>query len=430
MNRAAHKIVIIGAGPAGLMAAQTLAQAGVSVVIYDAMPSVARKFLQAGKGGLNLTHSEPMRAFVGRYGEAATQVSAWLTAFSPKALREWAVDLGFETFVGSSGRVFPVDMKAAPLLRAWIHRLKSLGVVFHVKHRWLGWNEAGALRFATPEGELCVRAEKTLLALGGASWKRLGSDGAWASLLAQQGVPIAPFKPSNGGVQVAWSEYFKTKYAGAPLKNVALNGVQGEMLIDPRGLEGSLIYAQFVALREAMLAQGSVTIHLDLLPQVSLEKLQTQLQKPQGKQSFSSYLTKVTGLDALKVSLLHECVGAQGLRQAHSGHRHRLEAHDSAQTNAPASLAGHSAFEASPSLAQRIKACPVKLCGLGDLDDAISTAGGVALDALAPSLELKALPNVYCIGEMLDWEAPTGGYLLTASMASGVWAAKAILAKN
>lgn len=388
--------VVIGGGPAGLMAAEALADAGVAVDLYDAMPSVGRKFLLAGKGGLNLTHSEPLVPFTGRYAEAAGRVGQWLDVFGPQALREWAKALGVETFVGSSGRVFPTDMKAAPLLRAWLHRLRASGVKLHMRHRWLGWADDGgaqALRFASPSGDVIVRAAATVLALGGASWARLGSDGAWVPLLAERGVPVAPLRPSNCGFDVArWSDHLRAKFAGAPLKNVALRcgafAQRGEFVLTETGIEGSLVYAASATVREAIAAQGRATVEVDLLPERSLEFVRDEVARPRGSRSMSTHLKSRLGIDGAKAALLHE-------------------------------LLPRETFNDAAALAAAIKSLPITLVAARPIDEAISTAGGVRLDGLDDACMLTRIPGVFCAGEMLDWEAPTGGYLLTASMASG-----------
>ena len=394
--------VVIGGGPAGLMAAEALAQAGLAVEVFDAMPSVGRKFLLAGVGGMNITHSEPYPAFVSRYAERQGEIAALLHDFDADALRQWIHGLGIETFVGTSGRVFPTDMKAAPLLRAWLKRLRDNGVVIHTRHRWLGWNNEGALRIATPAGEQTVTADATLLALGGASWARLGSDGAWVSLLQARGVSIAPLQASNCGFDVsAWSPFLRDKFAGAPLKNVSLNLLGatprlGEFVLTASGIEGSLVYALSADIRETINQHGSATLHLDLLPQTPLTKLQAALSKPRGSQSMAKHLHRQAGIDGVKAALLRE-------------------------------LANAAAFNDPLLLANAIKALPITLVRPRPLDEAISTAGGVPFEQLDEQLMLKALPGTFCAGEMLDWEAPTGGYLLTACFASGRRAAQGIL---
>jgi uncharacterized flavoprotein (TIGR03862 family) len=386
------RAVVIGGGPAGLMAAEALADSGVGVELFDAMPSVGRKFLLAGKGGLNLTHSEPMPAFVQRYGARAPQVATWLDALSPQALREWAAALGIATFVGSSGRVFPQDLKAAPLLRAWLHRLRERGVVFHMRHRWLGWTADGALRFTSPQGERRIQAAAIVLALGGASWQRLGSDGAWVPWLKEQGVEVAPLRPSNCGFEIAWSEHLRQRFAGAPIKPVALRFEgferQGEFVLSDYGIEGSLVYAASASLRDAIERDGQATLTLDLLPAFDAERVAREVAHPRGSRSLSSHLKSRLGLAGAKMALLHEVLPREAL--------------------------------ADPKrLAAAIKALPLTVTAPRPIDEAISSAGGVRLEALDTQLMLAARPGVFCAGEMLDWEAPTGGYLLQAALASG-----------
>jgi hypothetical protein len=396
----AHVAAVIGGGPAGLMAAEVLAQAGIRVELYDAMPSAGRKFLMAGKGGMNITHAEPFADFLTRYGAHRSDIAPLLQALPPQALRDWIHGLGIETFVGTSGRVFPKEMKAAPLLRAWLHRLRGQGVQFHMRQRWLGWAESGALRFATEDGERLVHADATILALGGASWPQLGSDGAWVSLLAQRGIAIAPLRPSNCGFEVQWTTHLRDRFAGEPLKSVAaeFEGVrkQGECLITTHGIEGGLIYAFSAALRDAIARDGAATLHLDLLPDWSPEKVRKEVQHPRGARSLASHLQSRLGLKGVKASLLREVLSAEQM-------------HDPAL------------------LAQTIKALPLRLIAPRPLAEAISTAGGVRFEALDEYLMLKQMPGVFCAGEMLDWEAPTGGYLLTACFASGLAAGQGAL---
>ncbi|MBP5958850.1 TIGR03862 family flavoprotein [Pseudomonas anatoliensis] len=387
-------VAIIGGGPAGLMAAEVLSQAGVRVDLYDGMPSVGRKFLLAGVGGMNITHSEAYPAFLSRYAERAPQIAPLLRSFDADALCRWIHDLGIETFIGSSGRVFPTDMKAAPLLRAWLKRLRDSGVVIHTRHHWLGWDEQGALRIDSPEGEKTLKPDATLLALGGGSWSRLGSDGAWMLALEQRGVGLAPLQPSNCGFEVqAWSELLVSKFAGAPLKNIAI-GLNddiprlGECVITATGIEGSLIYALSAPMREAINAHGSATIHIDLLPGRPVDKIQAALSKPRGSRSMSKHLHSQVGIDGVKAALLRELTDA-------------------------------AAFADPALLARAIKALPLTVVKTRPLDEAISSAGGVTFEAMDERLMLKALPGVFCAGEMLDWEAPTGGYLLTGCFASG-----------
>ena len=388
---------IIGAGPAGLMAAERLARAGAAVVVHEAMPSVARKFLMAGRGGLNLTHSEDIAPFTGRYGEAAGTVAPWLEAFSPTHLIGWAEGLGQATFTGSSGRVFPRAMKASPLLRAWLGRLAELGVEVRTRSRLVARREDGWV-FATPDGERVETPDAVVLALGGASWPRLGSDGAWRGWLEAEGVTVKPFRPSNVGFDVAWSEVFADRFAGQPLKPVALTHgertVRGEAMVTRYGLEGGAVYALSAVLREAMERDGSAALTVDLRPDLSVEALAGRLTRPRGKDSATNWLRKVGGLSPVAAGLLREIPG-----------------------DLPAG---------ADKLARRIKAVRLTLTGVQGLERAISSAGGVGLDQVDDGLMLKAMPGVFVAGEMLDWEAPTGGYLLQASMASGVVAATGV----
>ena len=408
---------IIGAGPAGLMAAEVLAQAGVQVHLYDAMPSVGRKFLLAGKGGLNLTHSEPRADFATRYGVRQAQVEPWLQGFDADAVRDWARALGVQTFVGSSGRVFPTDMKAAPLLRAWLQRLRhpALGapVQFHMRHRWCGWADEDAGRqgadmlFDTPTGRQTVRADVQILALGGASWPQLGSNGAWLPLLAGRGVDVAPLLPANCGFDRAggWSAHFSTRFAGLPFKSVVLRVPaasgpaferKGEFVATAGGIEGSLVYAASAAIRDTIAAQGSARVSVDLLPDFSAERVAAEVAHPRGSRSLSSHLKSRLGIDGIRSGLLHEVLTREQM--------------------------------ANPQLlATTLKAVPLTLSRARPVAEAISTAGGVRFEALGPNLMLLSCPGVFCAGEMLDWEAPTGGYLLTAAMASGRVAAHGAL---
>jgi len=396
------RVAIIGGGPAGLMAAEVLGQAGVNVDLYDAMPSVGRKFLLAGVGGMNITHAEDYAAFVSRYGERAGDLRPLLDAFSPDSLREWIHGLGIDTFVGSSGRVFPSDMKAAPLLRAWLKRLRESGVQLHTRQRWLGWDEHGALRIAGPQGETQVEADATLLALGGGSWARLGSDGAWVPLLQNRGIAIAPLQPANCGFEVAgWSEHLREKFAGAPLKTVslALPGEaprKGEFVLTATGIEGSLVYALSAPIRNTINRDGAATVLLDLLPDRTLTQIASALARPRGSQSMAKHLHRQLKLDGVKAALLRELTDA-------------------------------TTFQAPQALAAAIKALPIRLVRPRPLDEAISSAGGVPFEELDEDLMLRRLPGVFCAGEMLDWEAPTGGYLLTACFASGRAAAEGML---
>ncbi|MBL8299014.1 MAG: TIGR03862 family flavoprotein [Rhodanobacteraceae bacterium] len=403
VSSSSSALAIVGGGPAGLMAAETARACGVSVEVYDAMGSVGRKFLIAGKGGLNLTHSEPFVEFVTRYGERAATVEAWLRAFDADALRAWARGLGIETFVGSSGRVFPQDLKAAPLLRGWVRRLREQGVQFHVQQRFVGWDAQGQLCFRQRDGQIqAVASGACVLALGGASWPVLGSDGAWTEILAARGVDIAALKPANCGFDVAWSAHFAQRFAGAALKPVALHWTrrdgrreirQGEFVITTGGVEGSLIYAASADLRETQQQEGCADITLDLAPSCSLQRLQQDLRKPRERRSVSEHLRRQTGLSGVKAGLIFEALGKDALADVDK-------------------------------LAATIKALPLRLLRPRPVAEAISTAGGVRLEALDEHLMLRALPGVFCAGEMLDWEAPTGGYLLTASFASGLIAGR------
>lgn len=394
ISSAPLSVAIIGGGPAGLMAAEVLSQAGYKVDLYDAMPSVGRKFLLAGVGGMNITHSEPYPAFLSRYAERAPMIAPLLRGFDANALCQWIHGLGIETFVGSSGRVFPTDMKAAPLLRAWLKRLREAGVAIHTRHRWLGWDAAGKLRIASPQGELLLEPAATLLALGGASWARLGSDGAWLPLVRARGVEVAALQAANCGFEVsAWSDLLRSKFAGAPLKNIAMGlddraSRLGECVLTENGVEGSLVYALSAQIRERINLDGVATVLIDLLPGKSVSDVQKALSKPRGSRSMSKHLHSQLGLDGVKAALLRE-------------------------------LTPREAFDDPARLALTIKALPLKLIKPRPIDEAISTAGGVTFEALDERLMLKQLPGVFCAGEMLDWEAPTGGYLLTACFASG-----------
>ncbi|BBF85048.1 NAD(FAD)-utilizing dehydrogenases [Aquitalea magnusonii] len=398
-------VAIVGGGPAGLMAAEVLSAAGLGVTVYDAMPSVGRKFLLAGVGGMNITHSEPHAAFVARYREREAEITAWLADFDADRLRDWVHGLGVETFVGSSGKVFPREMKAAPLLRAWLTRLREAGVQFRVRHRWLGWTDQGALRFATPQGELETSHDAVLLALGGGSWKKLGSDGSWLPLLAERGVAVRALLPANCGFDCHWSAHFADKFAGQPLKSVALEFTDlaghtvrktGECVVSSYGVEGNLVYAFSAPIRDSLLANGSATVYLDLLPQKSAEQVAAEVMHPRGSRSLSSHLQSRLNLKGVRAGLLRECLSKE-------------------------------AFNDMASLAAGIKRLPLTMHATRPIDEAISTAGGVCFEALAPGLMLQAMPGVFCAGEMLDWEAPTGGYLLTACLASGRAAAQGML---
>jgi uncharacterized flavoprotein (TIGR03862 family) len=398
-------VCVIGAGPAGLMAAEVLSAAGVPVDVHDAMPSAGRKFLLAGKGGLNLTHSEPFDAFASRYGARRPQLEPLLRQFDAQALRDWAQGLGVATFVGTSGRVFPAEMKAAPLLRAWLHRLRAAGVRFHMRHRFVGWAADGAPRFGTPAGEVAVAADAVILALGGASWPRLGSDGAWVPLLEERGVEVAPLAPANCGfdVQGGWSEYFASRFAGQPFKSVVIRfGAfhrQGEFVATATGVEGSLVYAVSALLREEIRAHGSATFELDLLPARRAEQVLAEVAHPRGSRSLSSHLKSRLNLDGIKLALVHELLPKDAL-------------HDPAR------------------LAAAIKGLPVTVARPRPMEEAISTAGGVRFEALDDNQMLRAMPGVFCAGEMMDWEAPTGGYLLTACFATGRAAAQGVLRRR
>jgi hypothetical protein len=390
------KVAIIGGGPAGLMAAETLSLAGIHVDLYDAMPSVGRKFLMAGKGGMNITHSEAQAPFLARYGTRQVQIAPLLDTMGPQALREWIHALGIDTFVGSSGRVFPTEMKAAPLLRAWLHRLREAGVSFHMRHRWTGWDN-GKLKFSTPDGDIITEADAVVFALGGGSWARLGSDGAWVNLFGDHGIAVSPLKPANCGFNTHWSEHFTSRFAGSPLKTIAISMLdehaqiqrkQGECMITENGIEGGLIYALSANIRNTIETSGEATIHLDLLPDRSLDQVLADVSHPRGSRSLSSHLQSRLGIKGIKAGLLRELVSAQD-------YTHPVK------------------------LSNAIKALPLKLTSTRPIDEAISSAGGVNFECLNEHLMIKALPGVFCAGEMLDWEAPTGGYLLTACFASG-----------
>ncbi|MEO6381112.1 MAG: TIGR03862 family flavoprotein [Nitrobacter sp.] len=395
---------ILGAGPAGLMAAEVLARGGVRVTVFDAMPSAGRKFLMAGRGGLNLTHSEPLPQFFARYGPAAPHLKPAIDAFTPEALRQWADDLGQTTFVGSSGRVFPRALKASPLLRAWLRRLESLGVTLALRHHWTGWDCDGRLLFQTPDGAREAVADATVMALGGASWPRLGSDGAWVEWLAGRGVAISPLQPANSGFTVAWTDIFRDRFEGEPLKNVALSSgaqtVRGEAMITRGGIEGGAVYALSSNLREQIDAVGRAVLHINLRPDVATAELATRLSGPKGKQSVSNWLRKAAGLAPVAIGLLQE-----------------------------AAIAAKSSLASMPpaALAALIHAVPVMLTGIAPIARAISTAGGIALSELDGDYMIRRLPGVFAAGEMLDWEAPTGGYLLQASFATGAAAGRGAL---
>lgn len=403
---AENHIAIIGGGPAGLMAAEVLANCGCPVVVYEAKPSVARKFLRAGIGGLNITHGESYELFRTRYGSRQASLQPMLDRFPPAALRAWVESLGVPTFEGSSGRVFPEGMKAAPLLRAWVQRLRGLGVRFQLRHRWLGWDGAQALSFSTAQGEIRARPRATVLALGGGSWPQLGSDGAWVPWLQDKGIGIAPLQSANCGFDVAWSDHLREHHAGAHLKSVALRFTdtlgqtderQGELIISRYGVEGSLVYAYSQRLRDALSTRGSATFTLDLLPGRSAQQVLDGVRHPRGARSLSSHLKGRLGISGVKMALLWEALGKD---------------------------AG-----ADPArLARTIKALPITVESARPLAEAISTAGGVRFEEVDEHLMLKVLPGVFVAGEMLDWEAPTGGYLLTACLAQGMWAGEGVRA--
>ena len=389
------RIAVIGGGPAGLMAAQAAAERGAQVALFDAMPSVGRKFLLAGRGGMNITHAEGYQSFVTRYGRQSHRLRPALDQFGPQQVRDWVHGLGVDTFVGSSNRVFPTDMKAAPLLRAWLHRLRESGVQFHMRHRWTGWQD-GQLAFDTPDGRRLLAFDAVILALGGGSWARLGSDGAWVPLLQGQGVAVAPLAPANCGFDVAWSGHFSSRHAGEPLATVAITAKdidgltirrQGQFVITEGGVEGSLIYALSAALREQIAVDGHTPIWLDLAPDHSAERVFDEVTRPRGARSMSSHLQSRLGIKGVKSGLLRECVSAAD-------------------------------FVDPETLARAIKLLPVTLLRPRPIDEAISSAGGVEFDGVDGSM-LRAMPGVFVAGEMLDWEAPTGGYLLTACLAGG-----------
>jgi len=392
-----HSVVIIGGGPSGLMAAETLIRAGLKVDLYEAMPSVGRKFLMAGKGGMNISNDEPYDVFLSRFTSHGNFMTSVLDKFSPVDLREWLKILGIETFVGSSGRVFPIDMKAAPLLRKWLYRLKSSGVRLHMRHKWVGWDNNQHLLFSV-NGKVCeVIADSVILALGGASWPRLGSTGEWVDILAEQGIKITSLKPANCGFDVVWSEYFRTRYSGTPLKSIGISlgndsevniSHKGELLVTEYGLEGGIIYTLSSKLREEIALRGFVIIYLDLIPSISKDTAIFKLGRERGKQSISNYMRKQLGISGVKAGLLREIVHT-------------------------------SCFSNTEKLCSLIKSLPIKLISTRPIAEAISTAGGVSISEIDQNLMLRNKPNVYCTGEMLDWEAPTGGYLLTACLSLG-----------
>jgi len=385
-------VAVVGGGPAGLMAAEVISARSVKVDLYDSMPSVGRKLLMAGKSGLNITHSDLFDVFVTRYGKRQMQIEPMLKNFGAKELREWVHSFGIETFVGTSGRVFPTGMKASPLLRAWINRLNASNVTFHLRHKWTGFLPDSSLRFVTPDGKVTVKSDAVVLALGGGSWSKLGSDGAWVPWLKQAGAEVKPFRPANCGFDVEWSEYFRDKYNGHPIKSVILSfgefRQQGEFIVTEEGVEGGLIYAASAMMRDEIYANGKAIMHLDLKPDRTLEWLVDKLSRPRGKRSLASYLEKSLGIHSVKAGLLREFVSKEDFMNAER-------------------LAGF------------IKALPVPLVRPSPLDEAISSAGGVTFESLDEQLMLKSMPGIFCAGEMLDWEAPTGGYLLTACFSSG-----------
>lgn len=393
-------VAIIGAGPAGLMAAEDLIAAGITPVIYDAMPTPARKFLMAGKSGLNLSHSEPIQAFLKRYGAGEDRLGDAIRGFNSWAIRDWAKGLDTETFVGSSGRIFPTAFKASPLLRAWLTRLKDGHAVLKTLHRWTGWAEDGRLRMQTPEGEVLVRANTVILALGGVSWPRLGSDGSWVPYLKDHGVHVTPFRPANCGFNVNWSDHFRDRFEGEPVKNTILSfesqTIKGDFVVSRHGVEGSAIYALSAAIRDAIEEVGPVALTVDLTPDRTVEQLKSALSKPRGKKSMATHIKKATGLTGVKAGLLRECLSADE-------------------------------FADPDKLAASIKALPFVLQSTRPIEEAISVAGGVAFEELDDHLMLTALPGVFCAGEMVDWEAPTGGYLLTACFAQGKQAAAGVM---
>lgn len=404
MSLPPNNVAIIGAGPAGLMAAEVLAQGGADVTVYDAMPSAGRKFLMAGRGGLNLTHSEPLPQFLARYREAAPHLRPAIDAFPPNALRAWSEALGQETFIGSSGRVFPKTFKASPLLRAWLRRLDSLGVKLALRHRWTGWSENGDLRFQTPDGLRIVEAGATVLALGGASWPRLGSDGAWTVILAAKGVRISPLRPSNSGFAVAWSDIFRDRFEGQPLKGVTLtfgeHSVRGEAVVTRSGIEGGAVYALSADLRAAIDGPGRATLYIGFRPDLEMRDLLAKLSVPKAKQSLSNFLRKAVSLPPVAIGLLQEAAKVSGI---------------SLSTMPPSDLA------------HLVNAVPIELTGTAPIARAISTAGGIAFDELDADYMLRKSPGVFAAGEILDWEAPTGGYLLQASFATGAAAGRGVL---
>jgi uncharacterized flavoprotein (TIGR03862 family) len=402
-----QSVAIIGGGPAGLMAAEVISAQGVKVDVYDSMPSLGRKFLLAGKGGLNITHSESFEKFVSRYGERRANIEPLLNVFGPEELRQWVHGFGIDTFVGTSGRVFPVGMKASPLLRAWIKRLNESGVTFHLRNKWIGWLPAKrsslvdkSLHFVSADGDVAIKADAVLLALGGGSWARLGSDGAWTSWLRNVGAEVEPLRPSNCGFDVAWTPYFRERFEGHPIKSVVLSfgsfHQQGEFIVTKEGVEGSLIYAASALLRDEIEARGQAVMMLDLAPDRSHEWLVERLSRSRGSRSMASHLEKTVNIKGVKAGLLREFVPKEDF------------------------------WNLQP-LAHFIKNLPIPLIATRPLDEAISSAGGVTFESLDEHLMLRSMPGVFCAGEMLDWEAPTGGYLITACMASGYAAGHGVL---
>jgi uncharacterized flavoprotein (TIGR03862 family) len=393
-------VAVIGAGPAGLMAAEVLAAGGAKVTVYDRMPSVGRKFLMAGRGGLNLTHSEELSEFLTRYGAATANLRAAIEAFPPEALRAWSAALGQSTYVGTSGRVFPVTMKASPLLRAWLRRLDASGVTFALRHEWTGFDEKKRPTFSGPGGAVTSEVNAMVLALGGASWPRLGADGGWVDLLKHEGVGESPLKPSNCGFLTDWSDHIK-RHAGQPLKRIALSSgehnVRGEAIITETGIEGGAIYALSSHIRDAIDAKGDATLHIALRPDVWVKEIERKSAIPRGKQSLSNFLRKMFSLSPVEIALMQEATG------------------------------GKLATLAPDELAKLINAVPVRLTGTAPIERAISSAGGIRFDQIDAQFMLSARPGVFVAGEMLDWEAPTGGYLLQACFATGVAAGKGAL---
>jgi uncharacterized flavoprotein (TIGR03862 family) len=399
------QVAVVGGGPAGLMAAEVLAEGGAKVTVYERMPSVGRKFLLAGRGGLNLTHSEELENFLARYGAATPNLRSAIEAFPPAAVRDWCAGLGQDTFVGTSGRVFPKSFKTSPLLRAWLRRLGGSGVQFKLRHHWAGWDESGDILFEAPEGRVTAHADAVILALGGASWPRLGSDGGWVGVVEKTGVGINPLRPANCGFVANWSDVFRERFEGQPLKRIELSfggqSVRGEAIITGQGLEGGGIYALSAPLREAIVAAGEALLKVALRPDLSAAELQARLERPRNKQSLSTFLRKTVNLSPPAIGLLHEAIASTPERFVEMD---------------------------VPNLAGLINAVPVRLTGTAPIDRAISTAGGISFDEIDDTLMLRRRPGVFVAGEMLDWEAPTGGYLLQATFATGAAAARGALA--